>query len=72
MTTLEEKFHNFILSRSSNESVDDLPNSLFQKKKADYLIKNIHICLKSDILYVLKTLCYLYNKRTLEFLRGFS
>ena len=38
MTTLEEKFHNFILSRSSNESVDDLPNSLFQKKKADYHI----------------------------------
>lgn len=40
MSTLEQKFHNFVLSRSSNESIDELPEELFPKKKADYLIYN--------------------------------
>ena len=40
MSTLEQNFHNFVLSRSSNESIDELPEELFPKKKADYLIYN--------------------------------
>ncbi len=38
MNHLEEKFNKFILSRSSNESIDSLPNELFKNKKADYLV----------------------------------
>ena len=38
MDTLEARFNNFILSRSSNESIDQLPNELFPFKKADYLV----------------------------------
>jgi hypothetical protein len=38
MDTLEARFNNFILSRSSNESIDLLPDELFPFKKADYLV----------------------------------
>ncbi len=38
METLETKFNDFILSRNSNESIDDLESNLFPKKKADYLV----------------------------------
>ncbi len=40
MGALEQKFHEFVLSRSSNEAIDNLPENLFLKKKADYLIYN--------------------------------